>query len=578
MLVAGPPPVLDAVAEINRIILSPDEPRHMMSEVSGAVAHALNYPFAGVLYFDRECQTLEVAGLNNRRLSQRVHTADVGNSGRTTISLSEANSREPIQALLRGHTYVTMSPETLGPPFLSAQRAGLWARYLGLKTGAALPLIARDQFAGSLFVGSQRDIDEPEKRCLEIFAGHVAVALEVWRLRRQAERRAAEEAALVRSARMLAGSQTGDVLRAIVQEASALTLDSRCCAFLQEEENCLRCVEVHGDLSDMARDARVPIEEGMLGEVFRTGTPMLVEDAPNSPLVSRKHAMEQMRIRSYMVVPMRWEQERIGVLTAAHPEPNRFTPDHLSLLATFADHAAIAIQNHRRYLGIHEQEQERAAHLRQVLSGQEAERRRIAVSIHDGPLQGIGANLLSIDRTRKLISAGRTEGAVEELAQMREELLRVVSDLRDVLSDLRPPLLEMQGLQAAAEAYLESFSKSHGIEGHVQSSLEERLPSTVELVFYRLMQEALTNVRKHAGATSAWVTLSVKDGLALMTITDNGRGFNPAATLSHSLSTGRIGLHSMWERLDLIGGTLDITSVPDQGTSITFSAPVGTWE
>jgi signal transduction histidine kinase len=335
---------------------------------------------------------------------------------------------------------------------------------------------------------------------------------------------------------------------------------------------------VHGDLADMARDARVPVEEGMLGEVFRTGTPMLVEDAPNSPLVSRKHAMEQMRIRSYMAVPMRWEQERIGVLTAAHPEPNRFTPAHLSLLATFADHAAIAIQNNRRYLGVREQEQERAAHLRQVLSGQEAERRRIAVSIHDGPLQGIGVNLLSIDRARKLISTGRAEGAVEELAQMREELLSVVSDLRDVLSDLRPPLLEMQGLRAAAEAFVESFSKNHGIEGHVHSSLEDRLPSTVELVFYRLMQEALTNVRKHAGATSAWVTLSVKDGLALMTITDNGRGFNPAATLSHSLSTGRIGLHSMWERLDLIGGTLDITSLPDQGTSITFSAPVGNWE
>jgi two-component system, NarL family, sensor histidine kinase DegS len=142
-------------------------------------------------------------------------------------------------------------------------------------------------------------------------------------------------------------------------------------------------------------------------------------------------------------------------------------------------------------------------------------------------------------------------------------------------ADLRQALLENLGLVVVAEAHLNSFTEHYGTTAQLEDDLNsERLPSTMEVIFYRLMQETLTNVRKHANATSVWVKVSLHDNVLRMSSTDNGRGFDPSHAVTTALSSGHIGLHSMQERVEVIRGGMDIDSTHGQGTCVTFWAPL----
>ncbi|MEO5952804.1 MAG: sensor histidine kinase, partial [Chloroflexia bacterium] len=146
----------------------------------------------------------------------------------------------------------------------------------------------------------------------------------------------------------------------------------------------------------------------------------------------------------------------------------------------------------------------------------------------------------------------------------------VVQELRDVINALRPVVLENLGLVPAIGAHLSIFRDQTGVKAHLEDKLAEyRLPASTEVAFFRLFQEALTNVRKHANATSVWVTLECPDKLFKMSVTDNGVGFDPKATL-RLLESGHIGLQSMQERIDAIRGGMEIDSTPGAGTRVTF--------
>ncbi|HEX8218173.1 MAG TPA: PAS domain S-box protein [Chloroflexia bacterium] len=212
--------------------------------------------------------------------------------------------------------------------------------------------------------------------------------------------------------------------------------------------------------------------------------------------------------------------------------------------------------------------------LREVVTAQEAERRRLSMEIHDGPLQSLGVSLMALDRATKREERGEGEQALRELQSLRETLASTVSEVRSVLADLSLELLNQSGLVPALKDHADRFSEITGIAVSVDDNLGERLPGHLELMVYRLAQEALSNVRKHADATHVEIKIEAQDGRLIMSIADNGKGFDTSGIEQGSSQPGeRLGLGSMRERVQDARGEFILHSSPNAGTRLTFVVP-----
>jgi len=225
------------------------------------------------------------------------------------------------------------------------------------------------------------------------------------------------------------------------------------------------------------------------------------------------------------------------------------------------------------YEDLQTKERQRAMLLSQLITAQEQERKRISSDIHDGPLQELGAELLAIDRAQRMLQNGKTADAMEELHTLRSWLRQTVSNLRTVITDLRPPLLDTTGLLKALDNLFARFTRDTGVEVDFESIIGGRLHPTLETVCYRIVQEALANVRQHAKAEKVLIQMHRIEGSLELVVSDNGRGFDLREAMERSLATGHIGLTSLMERAQVAGGSLEITSVPGRGTILHFSLP-----
>lgn len=219
-----------------------------------------------------------------------------------------------------------------------------------------------------------------------------------------------------------------------------------------------------------------------------------------------------------------------------------------------------------RDLGI--KEQARTAALAQLIRATEDERSRVAADLHDGPVQALSTIAIRLDLAKAVLKRGHVTEAEEVLIDIRRQLSQEVVHIRHLMMELRPPVLDERGLFEAIENYAKTFELETGMPVAVSRSGEPHLDKPVETVLYRIMQEALTNVRKHAKATQVSVTLTgSEDGHTEMEVSDNGIGLD-AARASASLTDGHIGLASMRERAELAGGDFTVVSDPGSGTTI----------
>ena len=219
---------------------------------------------------------------------------------------------------------------------------------------------------------------------------------------------------------------------------------------------------------------------------------------------------------------------------------------------------------------------ERARALReriaQVTLAQEEERRRISRELHDGlgpSLAAIG-NRLRACRYMVLTDPQRAE---RELDEMAASLKGHVQEVRELIYDLRPLTLDQLGLVGAVSQYVERFGHESGIQASFTMSGGVALNPLAEVTVLRVVQECLTNVQKHSDASQVEVTLQVVDGTGLEAkVKDNGRGFNSHGAASGAVGTG-MGLLSMHERAELLGGSLSVQSRPEKGCEITLFIP-----
>lgn len=210
----------------------------------------------------------------------------------------------------------------------------------------------------------------------------------------------------------------------------------------------------------------------------------------------------------------------------------------------------------------------------QIVRAGDQERVKLAADLHDGPVQQVAMLSYTAHLARKQLAKGNLGRTDEMLEELERELEGQVRDLRLIMAALRPPVLDNRGLEAALQQHVEQFENEHKIVADLKVGRPtDDLASEVETVLYRVAQEALSNIRKHARADHAWVTMDgTDDGRVRLRVRDNGVGFDPAQA-SRLLGEGHYGLAGMRERVTFVGGRFDLRSAPGQGTTIEVAIP-----
>jgi signal transduction histidine kinase len=198
-------------------------------------------------------------------------------------------------------------------------------------------------------------------------------------------------------------------------------------------------------------------------------------------------------------------------------------------------------------------------------SAQEEERRRIAADIHDDPIQVMSA----VDMRLQLMLEHPEHP--HELGQLAEDLRSAIDRLRNLLFELRPVALDLEGLSPAIEMYVDHAAKETGWSWEVVDELDGEPSAEARVAFYRIAQEAVRNVRKHANATHVEVRLASVDGGLLLRIKDDGEGFDP----TEKPLPGHLGLATTMERAELAGGWCRVTSGAGEGTTLQCWMPLG---
>ena len=212
---------------------------------------------------------------------------------------------------------------------------------------------------------------------------------------------------------------------------------------------------------------------------------------------------------------------------------------------------------------------ERKRAMQTVLRATEQERVRLAADLHDGPVQELTALRYGLTRARNRIQRGQPEHAQALLAELEDELAAAIIGLRRLMAELRPAVLDEQGLEVALQNQVRAFEATSGVACAVSTDglQGRRLAPELETVLYRVTQESLNNVGKHAGASRVTVSLAAENGSVRLRISDDGVGFDPS-TAGRLLNEGHFGLAGMRERVEMVGGRLTVDSCPGQGTTV----------
>jgi signal transduction histidine kinase len=216
-------------------------------------------------------------------------------------------------------------------------------------------------------------------------------------------------------------------------------------------------------------------------------------------------------------------------------------------------------------------QEDRSRLVNKILSVAERQRSGMAAELHDGPIQGLTRLGLTLERGRLRLRRGQLEEGARLLADAQEGLAAEVQALRRIMATLRPPVLEERGLVSALSDYVEVVRQQAGIGCTLAAKLPNRLPGDTEIVLYRVAQEALTNVARHARASKARVELVETADAVVLEVHDDGVGFDPAEELVGGLD--HFGLAGMRERVELAGGTWSVWSRPGAGTVLTATLP-----
>lgn len=312
---------------------------------------------------------------------------------------------------------------------------------------------------------------------------------------------------------------------------------------------------------------RMPLGSGVSGWVASHREPVvIVADKESDPRYLPMAALRGRDFTSMASVPMETEPGGlVGVLNVHTIERRDFTPRDIELLLVIGRLIAGSLHQARLHRQVSARERAHEDFAEQVIAAQESERRRLAGDIHDGISQRLVGLTYRLDAAARAIDDGDRASATEQMEKARDLVDLTLAEARSAISGLRPPVLDDFGLAGGLASLASSIPE---VDLELQLA-DDRLPEHIEVALYRIAQECAQNVVKHSKALVATVAFTVIDGVARLEVTDNGVGFDPAAT-----GRAGYGMLSMAERAELVGGTLEVRSRPGAGTTVTVTVPV----
>jgi signal transduction histidine kinase len=433
-----------------------------------------------------------------------------------------------------------------------------------MHTFLGVPIELRGVAYGNLYLTEKEDgaaFTEDDEELVTLLAAQAAVAIENARLYESSTRWSRQLESL------------HDIVRTIVEETDLDTMLELVCrrlrdlvgarityAALPTPDGDLQVVaaDSEGDVFARIMGKRIAREGSKAGRVLERGQSARIDSVFDDPEVDQEEA-RRMGVRTGMLVPLVVRGNAIGLI-AMHDKLGvdaRFSEADLRLAEIFAARAAVAVDLSSRVAG---------ETVRRVVEAQELERSRLARELHDETGQALTSILLALKGIRR---ADTDEKALAAEEAVRELVVQALQDVRALAVELRPSALDDFGLVPALERLAHTFQERSDVAATVEANLEKRLPPEIETALYRLVQEALTNVVKHAAASHVSIVVTRSAGGVRAVVEDDGQGFDVG-----SVRGGSLGLVGMRERLALLRGSLQIESALGAGTTIVAYLPL----
>jgi signal transduction histidine kinase len=273
-------------------------------------------------------------------------------------------------------------------------------------------------------------------------------------------------------------------------------------------------------------------------------------------------------IKVLEVFPLHAGDRSLGMLTMAREFGNPYSEEEISFISSLVSSIALAIQNARLFEQLTESQTQLRGLSQQLVQLQEEQFSHLAEELHDSIGQDMTAINVNLNILRTLLPENVPEGVITRLADTEKLVVDTIKHVRSTMSELRPPMLDKYGLTATLYWYCEEYQRRTEIQVHINDRYmqDSRLPAEIEIALFRIAQEALNNVAKHANATQIKIELFEEVNYTMMAITDNGAGFDPK--IHGSRTSQHWGVPLMRERARTINGDFLLRSVPGQGTQI----------
>jgi signal transduction histidine kinase len=404
--------------------------------------------------------------------------------------------------------------------------------------------------------------------------------MESSKLKSKTDRQQSELLVLSRISAALSGLWDLDAILGVGLDSTLDIMDGTIGEILLIDENTGELSHlVHRGLSkEFVENVRLSLGEGITGSVAQSGKAVLLEDISSNPRVAHRELVIAEGLKAYICVPLRARDKVLGVLNVASHMPRKFTTSDMHLLYAIGDQLGIAVEHARLYERLRKARERMRKLARQNLVAEEQERRRIARELHDETSQSLSGIALQLQALIEMsaISGTQEPEFVAGLKKVQSLTVQVHNEVSRLISNLHPALLETLGLVPAVRQYAETRLQSQEISVTVGiKGAEKRFPSDVEAALFRFIQGAVGNIVQHSKAKNATILLEYKPDDFLLTISDDGQGFNVSEITDVEESGRGRGLFSMRERIGFLGGTSGIESEIGKGTKVWARIPIG---
>lgn len=535
--------------QFNQAVTSLDL-NEVLWDAAELVAFLLNAEAASIILADAE----------NDRLTFMVATGEFGKQ----LIGTHIESDHGVAGWVATHG----APMIVNDPANEKLFTGEIDKKLGFHTENLLctPLIVRNRTIGVMEVlnreggFTQQDLD-----WVLSVSGQISIALENARLYGREHAKVRELAMLNQVSQAITSElDVREVINAITNNVlDLLAVDRSELLLVNQLQQSLDLYSAAGEsVGQHWSEQPIPLSSNnLVGWCVREAKPAVVDQVGSDPRCQGMFGEAILASSSLAVVPLINRGNCIGVIVVYSTKGLAFDDERLGLLQTFANQAAVALENATLYADLQD-EQER------IITIQEEVRHQLARDLHDGPAQMLSSIVLSVDLARRFLRRANPDGVVTELDRLEEIARQANREVRTLLFELRPIILESRGLVAALHAYHRQLSGTISSRVHLEiAAFDETFSPKASNSIFAIVQESVNNIRKHAKAQNIWIRLQISQDNLLFEVEDDGVGFELDRLNKDYAGRNSFGLLNMRERASILGGRLTFYSPRSEGLS-----------